>query len=117
MVPFSVFFHYAYDVRPYHLDRLFEPAHDAEMQPLGSAVRPTHYQGGPLGIKAWVWVWNPMELISAVAFSFKMASELQRSTRQQQQQGAKRGSDSTDVGVNTAYYGGGPPPTYGARRA
>ncbi|KAF3770465.1 hypothetical protein M406DRAFT_247007 [Cryphonectria parasitica EP155] len=87
MVPFSIFFHWAYDVTSYHLSHTPATAFAAtvdndleEMRPVvGNANppqnRPIRYQGGPLGIKAWVWVWNPMELIHAIVFSFTMFSE------------------------------------------
>ncbi|PSR78877.1 organic solute transporter Ostalpha-domain-containing protein [Coniella lustricola] len=103
MVPFSLFFHYAYDVTPYYLSSLAANATlaqklgpdanvaDPEAQPMNSGLNSmdnfqvgapiTAYQGGPLGLKAWIWVWNPTEIIHALLFSVTMMSATGRSGR------------------------------------
>ena len=58
MLPFSIFFHYAYSVRQYIVSG------------------DQNYQGGFLGGKAWLATFNPTETWRAVVFAFKMASEL-----------------------------------------
>ncbi|EXJ86043.1 hypothetical protein A1O1_06412 [Capronia coronata CBS 617.96] len=106
MVPFAVFFHYAYDVRPYDISKpqplpLAEMTESPNLQNLQtgyggagqyqypqqqqpqhqpqSAVEGTRfYQGGPLGIKAWLSVLNPMEILEAKYFAFVMKSESKR---------------------------------------
>lgn len=72
LVPFSVFFHYAYDVGPYIIDRKSIPEH-GEPQYL-------HYQGGFLGIRAFLGMLNPSELLGAIARVFKWRGHRQ-STR------------------------------------
>lgn len=121
MIPFSLFFHYAYDVRPYHLDRVL----DQESLPInGQLSPPVRYQGGPLGIRAWFQMWNPTEVVSAIFFSFTMFSE--KNKRQHTQMGQQPeqmyvyeqqggGIPGTELEQNTAYegrvvgYAGGPP--------
>ncbi|KAJ9148694.1 hypothetical protein NKR23_g5001 [Pleurostoma richardsiae] len=69
MVPFSVFFHYAYSATPFLI-----PSSDPEsVEPMAGGVRP-HYQGGPLGVSAWLAFLNPSEIIQAVIFAFRMPS-------------------------------------------
>ena len=83
MVPFSIFFHYAYDVKPYLLR-----SQDAEAQPM-TATTSSFYQGGILGIRAWLAFLNPAEIIQAIMFAFSMYTESRRSgsgTRQSYEQ-------------------------------
>ena len=77
MVPFAIFFHYAYSVRPYYIRPRDPDAHF-----------PRSYQGGPLGIYAWLGMWNIGEILSAIGFAFNMASE------QQKQRQSKRGDEA-----------------------
>ncbi|KAF3763451.1 hypothetical protein M406DRAFT_357098 [Cryphonectria parasitica EP155] len=65
MVPFSIFFHYAYDVGPYIIGRHHVEAGRGDSRYL-------HYQGGFLGIRAFTGMLNPSELLGAIAFAFKM---------------------------------------------
>lgn len=68
MVPFSIFFHYAYDVGPYIIGRRrHHPEHGATSQ-----YYPQHYQGGFLGIRAFAGMMDPRELLGAIGFVFKM---------------------------------------------
>lgn len=64
MVPFSVFFHYAYDVRPYIIDRHAE-----------SGRGNLHYLGGFLGFRAFAGMFDPGEILSAIGFVFKMGKQ------------------------------------------
>lgn len=64
MVPFSIFFHYAYDVRPYIIDRHLE-----------SGRGESHYHGGFLGVRAFAGMFDPGELIGAIGFVFKMGKQ------------------------------------------
>lgn len=72
IVPFSIFFHYAYDVNPYHLSSL--KYRDEELQPINDAPGRSSYHGGTFGMNAWAWVCDPRELVSGILFSFKMLS-------------------------------------------
>lgn len=67
LVPFSIFFHYAYDVGPYIIHR---GHHSAAEQ--GHQSQYLQYQGGPLGIRAFTGMLNPSEILGAIAFLFKM---------------------------------------------
>lgn len=130
MVPFSVFFHYAYDVKPYKLSSYAEQ----ESWPMDPAGLPPRYHGGPLGIKAWFQVWSPVELISAIFFSFKMSHESSGINAKQQAiyyetelaQAPVRGGRSHGhhagrqeyAGYHSGYgqqNRGAPPPVYGGR--
>lgn len=96
-VPFSIFFHFAYDVKPYYLEntaRHVPIAHSTDLESgpdppggggsgkpavyttLGAAV--TSYMGGPLGIWAWLGMLNPGELISGFVFGLTMLSKENR---------------------------------------
>ena len=55
MVPFALFFPYAYRVSPY--------------------INAGPYKGGFLGIHAWIGVSNPMEILRAIKFAFDMATQ------------------------------------------
>lgn len=95
-VPFSVLFHFAYDVRTYQLenvDRFIPLAHiDAETgsastshgvtTPSGAykgvSSAGSSYQGGFLGVSAWLAMLNPSELISGFVFGFTMLSSKNR---------------------------------------
>ena len=88
-VPFSVFFHHAYSVSPYYLERasLHKPlaACDPETAlPSGPAavhnINPvgSRYQGGPLGVWAWAGIFNPSEFIAGLWFGLQMRSNTRR---------------------------------------
>ncbi|KAI0149387.1 organic solute transporter Ostalpha-domain-containing protein [Pestalotiopsis sp. NC0098] len=82
LVIFSVFFHFAYSVTPYRLTS-YRPKHLS----IESGVDETHaasetggsYRGGFLGFRAWAAVFDPRELIAAIAFTLKMQSEARKS--------------------------------------
>lgn len=84
MIPFSIFFWYAYSFRPYLLSnsRPLLAAETADTSYQGKLGRedfeyPTNgltYQGGFLGIRAWIEAFNPMDVLRAIAFAFSMAS-------------------------------------------
>jgi hypothetical protein len=96
-VPFSVFFHWAYRVSPYYIKNA------AANKPLVSAEAGeystvgTTYQGGFLGIRAWLGMLNPSELIAGLRFGLTMASEENRRA------GINRGSDEGQDFEETAY--------------
>lgn len=95
-VPFSLLFHFAYDVKTYDLknvDRFIPLAHsDIEANGSTSSGIPkpngamyegvssagSSYQGGFLGISAWLAMLNPSELISGFVFGFTMMSSKNR---------------------------------------
>lgn len=68
MIPFSLFFHYAYTYKPYVIDpsRPFEGAHGK----IGG-FRPS-YQGGFFGIRAYLYALNPSETFAAIGFAFTL---------------------------------------------
>ncbi|KAJ5149524.1 hypothetical protein N7448_001102 [Penicillium atrosanguineum] len=55
MVPFALFFPYSYRVSPY--------------------INAGPYEGGFLGVRAWIGVLNPMEILRAIKFAFEMATQ------------------------------------------
>ncbi|KAK8096040.1 Transmembrane protein [Apiospora kogelbergensis] len=87
-VPFSVFFHHAYSVSPYYLDRAsqnkplaYSAAYDMEAaEGPHAAVNPvgSRYQGGPLGVWAWAGIFNPSEFIAGLRFGMQMRSNSRR---------------------------------------
>jgi hypothetical protein len=85
MVPLSLFFFYAYPWRPY----LLSEQQKQFMNETGdSGVQfPGQYQGGPLGVWAWLGMFNPSEIVQAIAFAFSMMSEARRRGRSGRNQG------------------------------
>lgn len=99
-VPFSIFFHFAYDVKPYYLENAGKhmPLAQADLEsgstgsgagspaPAAKPAGPytavgaagTRYQGGFLGIWAFLGMLNPSELISGFIFGFTMLSKENR---------------------------------------
>lgn len=85
-VPFSVFFHFAYDVPTYCFQNVYRNiplAHIVDMETgsansntglVSSGVNSTGstYQGGFLGIWAWLGTLNPSELLSGFVFGLTM---------------------------------------------
>jgi len=65
MVPFALFFHYAYSYRPYVI------RHDVGAESGEGLTYVQSYQGGPLGVRAWLAALSPKELLHAIAFAFK----------------------------------------------
>ena len=97
MVPFSIFFHYAYDVSPYDLNKprmlpLSEipPQYggDGEITPFNQSrhmaeqQEGARYYGGVLGWKAWLRVFDPREIGRAIVFAFTMRAQAQGMSRQ-----------------------------------
>lgn len=97
VVPFSVVFHYSYSVSPYDLKkprmlplseippRYSSSADDGnesqqaingpsqqQQQRHISYETGGQYYGGPLGIKAWLTVLDPREILRAIYFTFTM---------------------------------------------
>jgi hypothetical protein len=79
MVPFSLFFHYAYSYRTYIIrhgpDSLTV---DATTNTMNMGM----YQGGFLGVRAWVQVLNPKDLLQAIAFAFQSWSDTRAESAQ-----------------------------------
>lgn len=73
MAGFSIFFHYAYSVTPYIIDKQVGCE-------TGCSSQDKHYRGGFLGVHAWIGMLNPMEFISAAASIFKSGGSLGRTT-------------------------------------
>lgn len=101
MVPFAIFFHYAYDVAAYDISKPRPlPLSDitsrssADCEAYSGLVNSTQqsgygkdnrynndagaYHGGPLGVKAWASLTDPREIIHAILFSFVMRSEAKK---------------------------------------
>ncbi|KAK5053934.1 hypothetical protein LTR84_001896 [Exophiala bonariae] len=101
MVPFAIFFHYAYDVAAYDVSKPRPlPLSDitsrssADCEAYSGLVNSTQqsgfgkdnrynadagaYHGGPLGVKAWASLLDPREIIHAILFSFVMRSEAKK---------------------------------------
>lgn len=68
MVPFALFFHYAYSVHPYII-------HSIPQSEAGETGGPRSYQGGYLGYRAWLGALNPMQMLQAIAFAFQSWSD------------------------------------------
>ena len=95
MIPFALFFPYAYRATPY--------------------VGAGPYKGGFLGIKALIQIFNPMEILRAIKFAFSMATDMRKQGDQEEYLVAGGSSYSPPtappytyhnlepVNVNTAY--------------
>lgn len=66
LVPLCLVLMWAYNVRPYILNGAKETTESQE-------YRPQSYQGGPLGIWAFLAVLNPMEMLQAIKFALELA--------------------------------------------
>lgn len=73
MVGLSIFFHYAYSVSPYIINKQVGSE-------TGWSSQDKHYQGGFLGVHEWIGMLNPSEVISAAASIFKSGDSLERTT-------------------------------------
>ncbi|PYH90706.1 hypothetical protein BO71DRAFT_401974 [Aspergillus ellipticus CBS 707.79] len=68
MVPLACFFHFAYSVTPYSgiskgtFSSSYQPVADFEVK------KPTKYQGGPLGINAWLLFLNPLDFVREIQY-------------------------------------------------
>lgn len=71
MVPISVFLAWAYSVRPYIIREA--QMHVSELG--GRQEIPRSYQGGPLGIYAFLEFLSPIETLEAIMFTFTMENE------------------------------------------
>lgn len=95
-VPFSILFHFAYDVRTYQLENGDRSIPLAHIDPETGSATAAHgvttpygaykgvgstgssYQGGFLGTSAWLAMLDPSELISGFVFGFTMLSSKNR---------------------------------------
>ncbi|KAK7734842.1 hypothetical protein SLS63_004262 [Diaporthe eres] len=73
MVGFSIFFHYAYSVTPYIIDKQVGSE-------TGCSPQDKRYLGGFLGVYAWIGMLNLMEVIAAAASIFNSGDSLGRTT-------------------------------------
>ncbi|KAL6402733.1 hypothetical protein AUP68_14068 [Ilyonectria robusta] len=64
MVPLSIFFLYAYSWNPYLIHNL----------PSLAQGQQSRYHGGIIGVRAYVDMINPREIVDAIAFAFTMNS-------------------------------------------
>lgn len=70
MVPISAFIAWAYSVQPYLLGR------GADIERSGGyADIPRSYQGGFLGVRAFLTMLNPRETVEGIIFAFYMLTE------------------------------------------
>ncbi|POS81000.1 hypothetical protein DHEL01_v200628 [Diaporthe helianthi] len=109
-VPFSIFFHFAYDVKPYYLENTgkhiplaladLESASTGSPTPAAKPAGPhytavdaagTRYQGGSLGVWAWLGMLNPSELLAGFVFGFTMLSKENRKVGVNTVRGAQTG--------------------------
>jgi len=76
-VPLSIFFHYAYSVRPYIITRGSTSVNQSD---LGKSypIESQSYQGGFLGFNAMLAMLNPTETLRVIRFAFQMASEMRQ---------------------------------------
>lgn len=84
LVIFSVFFHFAYSITPYVLSSYAPKVtnNTDEDQGFVSGEDATRsYQGGPLGIRAWAAIFNPMEIVAAWRFAFNLRTDALQSGR------------------------------------
>ncbi|KAJ5934092.1 hypothetical protein N7466_003639, partial [Penicillium verhagenii] len=100
MVPISVFFYYAYGVGPYKIkqgdeihDFGFQEGAIGNYQKVPRVRNISNYQGGVLGMRALVSLFNPMEICRAIKFGFKMAQELGHHDERNKDSG-------TGIGIN-----------------
>ncbi|CAG8218491.1 unnamed protein product [Penicillium salamii] len=82
LVPIACLFHYAYGIGPYRLSRS-GPSDDHDYTTVSSngPKIPQHYQGGPLGIWAWLSMCNPMEFSRDIRDTFAMLKQARQGSR------------------------------------
>jgi hypothetical protein len=92
MAPIACFFHYAYGIGPYKLSRSSSTDQHDYSTVDGNGIKvQRRYQGGPLGIRAWLMLFNPMENVRDLRDTFGMIDR------------ARRGSQQTLLNDSTAY--------------
>ena len=69
MVPISLFMAYSFPASPYLMRS--SGGHEAG----NGQHHPKSYLGGFLGVKAFIAMWNPYELISAISFALRIVGE------------------------------------------
>jgi hypothetical protein len=81
MVPFAFFFNYAYSTKPYRVSSS-SARYDNSMEYLaveenetGRSYQPRQYQGGPLGIYAWLAFCNALEFFREITSTYHMFRE------------------------------------------
>lgn len=69
VVPFALLFYYAYSIKPY---TTLDPHYFAVADSESGIPRVKHYQGGPMGVSAWLALFNPMEFFRDIISTFNM---------------------------------------------
>jgi hypothetical protein len=78
MVPFAFLFYYAYTVKPYKMSNAGVKHSSDSQQYLAVVDSETgghyikRYQGGPLGIYAWLALFNPVDFFRDIKSTFDM---------------------------------------------
>jgi len=78
MVPFAVFFHYAYSTKPYRVNGRNARLENAqqyravEETEVGRTYKLRQYQGGPLGIYAWLAFFNVLKFFRKITSTYRM---------------------------------------------
>ncbi|OKP13130.1 hypothetical protein PENSUB_1230 [Penicillium subrubescens] len=81
MVPFAFFFLFAYSTKPYRVDGgnlRYGNAQEylaVEETEAGRTYKPRQYQGGPLGIYAWLAFFNALEFFREITSTYSMFRE------------------------------------------
>jgi hypothetical protein len=81
MVPFAFFFNYAYSTKPYRMGGSSarhdnsQEYHAVEETEVGRTYRSRTYQGGPLGIYAWLAFCNVLEFFREITSTYRMFRE------------------------------------------
>ncbi|CRG91698.1 hypothetical protein PISL3812_08749 [Talaromyces islandicus] len=76
VVPFAFFFHFAYSLKPYttlNVKRVSDSQqYLTEIDSETGSPHVKRYQGGPLGIHAWLALFNPVEFFRDIKSTFNM---------------------------------------------
>ena len=81
MVPFAFFFNYAYSTKPYRLSNNTARYGNSleylavEENEAGRTYKSRQYQGGPLGLYAWLAFCNPLEFFREITSTYHMFRE------------------------------------------
>jgi hypothetical protein len=83
LVPIACFFHYAYGIGPYRLSSTAQADnHDYSVVGVDGVKLQKSYQGGFLGIRAWLMMCNPFEIAREIKDTFKMIDQAGQRSRQ-----------------------------------
>ena len=96
MIPFSAFFHYAYSYKFY----VIGGRHSLEANKTDIPGYTPTYQGGPLGVRAYLAALNPTETFSAIIFSFKLYNPSSKDYVRRRMQNANGANSSNSSDMN-----------------